>query len=181
MRIRRATEQELDRIMVILGDGRAALKRLGIDQWQLGYPHESIVRDDLARRQSYILEDEEGALVATAVAAFGGEPAYDDIREGRWLTSTHSHDASYCTIHRVAVAEQARGRGYGRLLLEGLEALARKEGAESVRIDTHLGNEPMRHLLDSLGYTACGIILIDHAGENTPERIAYEKVIASAL
>ncbi len=47
MIFRHARSEDLSGVMQILGEGRATIKRLGIDQWQLGYPHEEIVAEDI--------------------------------------------------------------------------------------------------------------------------------------
>ena len=46
--VRRAEPSDLERVMEVLGDGRAALGELGIDQWQQGYPSEDVVLRDIA-------------------------------------------------------------------------------------------------------------------------------------
>lgn len=177
MIFRHARSEDLSGVMQILGEGRATIKRLGIDQWQLGYPHEEIVAEDIRQGRSFVLED-NGALAGTAVALFTGEPVYDAIHGGAWITASSSQDPTYCTIHRVAVGEGFQGQGVARRLFAEIEQMTKERGYSSIRIDTHPGNAPMRGLLASLGYEECGIIYIDHAGENTPERIAYEKLVS---
>lgn len=176
MGFRQARRDEFDPVMAILDDGREAIKELGIDQWQLGYPQRDIIEGDIQLGQCYVLED-DGDLLGTAALVFTGEHTYDAIEQGAWLTSSHSSHPTYCTIHRVAVAKGSTRRGAGRRMLEEAERVARQAGSKSVRIDTHPGNTRMRGLLAALGYTECGVIYIDHAGENTPDRIAYEKIL----
>ena len=96
---------------------------------------------------------------------------------GSWLTATRSDDACYGVVHRVAVSASCKGRGAASLLLACAEELTRDRGCESVRIDTHPGNLPMRRLLEKSGYAECGVIYIAHAEAGTPERIAYEKLV----
>lgn len=176
MQFRRTCDCDVDRIMDILADGRASLAALGIDQWQGGYPHRDAIEADVARGDSYLVED-GGNVVATAMIGFAGERDYDRIEEGAWLTSCTSADPSYCVVHRVAVDAGYKGKGAASHLLSCAEDLARERARVSVRIDTHPGNGPMRRLLEKNGYRECGIIYIAHAEENTPERIAYEKIV----
>lgn len=175
MQFRKATSNDIDDIMDILTHGRRAIAALGIDQWQGGYPHRDIVERDVARRESYVVED-EGAVIATVMIGFSGEECYDIITDGTWLTQSDSRDPHYAVLHRVAVGTRSRGRGVATFLLEEAERIVRAQGFESVRIDTHPGNTPMRKLLEKSGYTACGTIFIAHAEEATPDRIAYEKL-----
>lgn len=161
--------------MDIIEDGRRALGALGIDQWQGRYPHRGAIEDDVARGASYVVE-EDGRLVATSMIGFSGDRDYDAI-EGVWLTASRSEDPGYAVVHRLAVGAGCSGRGVASFLLGSAEELSRREGALSVRIDTHPGNRPMRRLLEKAGYAQCGIIRIEHAEEGVPERIAYEKLV----
>lgn len=173
---RKAGEKDIDVVMGILADGRAALKALGIDQWQGGYPHRAVVEGDVARGESYLAED-AGEAVATVMVGFSGERIYDGIVGGAWLTDSPAADPGYGVVHRVAVSLAHRGRGAASFLLEQAEALTWQEGLASVRIDTHPGNLPMRRLLLKRGYVECGTVYIDHAEGATPDRVAYEKLL----
>ena len=177
VQFRSTRASDVDRIMDILAEGRRALAELGIDPWQGGYPHREAIEIDRARGESYVVVDDEGTVVATAMVGFSGEGDYDLIDRGSWLTATRSDDACYGVVHRVAVSASCKGRGAASLLLACAEELTRDRGCESVRIDTHPGNLPMRRLLEKSGYAECGVIYIAHAEAGTPERIAYEKLV----
>ncbi|MDJ1651557.1 MULTISPECIES: GNAT family N-acetyltransferase [Gordonibacter] len=177
MHFRLTRASDIDRIMDILADGRRALAALGIDQWQGGYPHRDVIEADVARGDSYVVEGEDGRIMATAMVGFAGERDYDLIEGGRWLTDCLSSDPSYGVVHRVAVSSACKGRGAASLLLENAERLVHDRGFASVRIDTHPGNVPMRRLMTKRGYTECGIIYIAHAEEATPDRVAFEKLV----
>jgi ribosomal protein S18 acetylase RimI-like enzyme len=166
--------------MEILADGREALAALDIDQWQNGYPYQETIARDVELRESYVVEDNDGRLHATAMIGFKEENDYLLIEEGEWLTDSVPGKPAYAVVHRVAVARESRGRGLAAFVLREAEKLALSAGCQSVRIDTHPGNTPMLGLLKKQGYTRCGIIYISHAGESTPERIAYEKLLASS-
>ena len=60
-------------------------------------------------------------------------------------------------------------------MLSLAEDLALGSGCESVRVDTHEGNIPMRRLLEKHGYTACGVITLLSGSEAGQKRVAYEK------
>ena len=177
MKIRPTTLADLDRVMDILAGGRRSLAELGIDQWQNGYPPRELIEDDVARGESYVVEDEGGDVVGCAALVFGGEACYDRIEGGSWLTESDSAAPRYAAIHRVAVARELRRGGVARFLVGRLEELSRACGFESVRIDTHPGNAPMRGLVEALGYTYCGITFIGHAEGATRERVSYEKLL----
>ncbi len=166
---------ELDRVMEVLGDGRASIALLGIDQWQAGYPFRESIQADIKAGKSYVVES-DGEIIATAMIDFDGEPTYDSI-EGSWGTSGTSKCPDYGCIHRVAVALEGRGKGAAKFILSEASAMANQLGKKGLRIDTHPGNAPMRSLMDSCGFQYRGVIYISHAGEGTPERVAYEKLL----
>lgn len=180
MHLRQAGVDDIDAIMEVLEDGRASLAKLGIDQWQGGYPHRSNIEWDVSRGESYILVEDtaEGEVVlASAMVGFHGEAIYDHIEDGAWLTSSDSKDPRYIVIHRVAVSGKHQGKGIGRMLLKTIENAATGSGAESLRIETHPQNIPMIRLIENSGFTRCGIVRITHAENGVPERIAYEKLL----
>ena len=164
---------EIDAVVAVLDQGRRAIGRLGIDQWQDGYPDRALIERDVERGISYVVADDAGTILGTAAIDFSGEPTYDVI-DGAWLTSSPSTAPAYGVIHRIAVADAARRRGVARALIVKAQDLARERGAESLRIDTHPGNGPMQRFIASCGFTYCGIIQIDLARESTKARLAYE-------
>lgn len=168
---------DIDCIMDILADGRAALAALGIDQWQSGYPHRDVIEYDVAHGASHVVTDDDDVIVGTAMLSFSGEQYYDSIGGGSWLTDSLSNDPCYGVVHRVAVAAFCKGRGVASFLMERAECLTQDHGCTSVRIDTHPGNLPMRNLLAKRGYRECGTIYINHAEGGMPDRIAYEKIV----
>ncbi len=176
MHFRKSTPDDIDCIMDILTHGRRAIAALGIDQWQGGYPHRDVVEQDVARNESYVVED-EGSVIATVMIGFSGEACYDFIAGGKWLTPGDSRDPRYAVLHRVAVGAHSQGKGVATFLLKEAECLVREQDFASVRIDTHPGNTPMRRLLEKCGYTSCGTIFIAHAEGASPDRTAYEKLV----
>lgn len=56
----------------------------------------------------------------------------------------------YCYLQDLFVAEQARGRGVGRALIEAVYAVAREQGASRVYWLTHETNQAAMALYDKL-------------------------------
>ena len=103
--IRKATPEDMPKIMEIINDAKRSLKERGIDQWQSGYPNEEIILQDIAGGNSYLyIEDDE--LLATFGLFYGVDPTYVTIYDGEWLT-----DNPYSVIHRVAINGHLRGKG----------------------------------------------------------------------
>lgn len=45
--ISKATRRDTDDIMVVIEEARESIGRLGIDQWQYGYPNREVVLKDI--------------------------------------------------------------------------------------------------------------------------------------
>ena len=160
---------DYDAILSLIGRARAAIRSLGIDQWQDGYPEPELIAEDIALRRGWVFADGE-AVAGYAVLLAGREPIYDAL-EGAWRT----RGDCYLTIHRMAIDDGYRGTGLSVRILSFAEELARSQDLASVRADTHRGNLAMRGLLQKCGYALCGEVRYDvTAGD--PLRVAYEKV-----
>ena len=85
MDFRKATKKDIDTIMQIISDARARIGKLGIDQWQYGYPTRDIVKEDIELERFYVGE-EEGNILSVFVIVEDGEPTYEVIYNGEWLT-----------------------------------------------------------------------------------------------
>jgi putative acetyltransferase len=77
-------------------------------------------------------------------------------------------------IKRMFVAEQARGRGVGRALLEAVEAAARDRGIRTLRLET---GEPQVAAIAL--YERAGYVRIPPFGEyvNDPTSVCMEKTL----
>ena len=169
MTIRQATAADISALMPLFDEARATIARLGIDQWQDGYPQRHLVEDGIERGETYCVEI-DGSLAATFVLV-DSEPLYDAIENGQWTSGDESRD--YVAIHRVAVSVAKRGSGISTAILDFAAAEARARGRTSLRIDTHEGNIVMRRMLEKHGFAPCGVIRL----ENGAPRVAYEKIL----
>ena len=168
MEIRKATPEDIGAMLALFDEARATIARLGINQWQNGYPSQGVVTEDIAQGRAYIIT-EDGALCGTYVLIEDGEPTYDRIYDGAWATGNDSRD--YLAIHRVAVAVRVRGKGISTAIIDAAAVRARALGRASLRIDTHHGNVVMRRMLEKHGFVCCGTIYL----ESGDARVAYEK------
>lgn len=167
MTIRRAEKKDIDRIMQIIADARESIGRLGIDQWQYGYPTRDIVKEDIALDRSFVVSDGE-ETVATFALILHGEPTYKKIFCGSWIG-----DGEYLALHRIAIDSVHRGKGIAEQIVAFLSSYAHENGYTSIRVDTHTGNAPMRKMLEKNGFEYCGTI---HLLDGQP-RVAYEKMV----
>ena len=169
IKIRRSTNNDIPALLGIFDEARETIKKLGIDQWQNGYPHREVIEDDIARGYSRVIEA-DGTVVATFAVIDDGEPTYDKIYDGGWLTKDSK---SYVAIHRVAILVACRGQGIACRIIGYAKDFARDGGFSSIRIDTHRGNVVMRKMLEKNGFSHCGTIYLADGGE----RVAYEMVL----
>lgn len=170
MYIRKATAGDIDALMPIFDEARKTIATLGIDQWQDGYPRRADISADIERDRSYCIVIDDKVSGSFAVID-DGEPTYDKIYGGHWLTGDDSRD--YIAIHRVAIAVASRGSGASAHMMQYAAEFARGIGRKSVRIDTHEGNVVMRRMLEKNGFVYCGVIYLDSGAA----RVAYEKTV----
>ena len=174
MQIRHTTVQDLDAVMSIIEEARRTIAALGIDQWQNGSPNRAMIEEDVALGQGYCVE-RDGQIVGNFALIYDGEPTYDRIDDGAWLTPDRAGEGSfaYLAIHRVAIRVAHRGSGISTAILDYAADVARCLGRGSLRIDTHRGNVIMRRMLEKHGFIHCGTIYL----QNGDPRVAYEKIL----
>ena len=162
MTIRHSKLEDIPVMQLIFADAKAKMRASGnMLQWTDGYPSDDVLKNDIERGFSYVVEGEDGQIVATFVLAICDDPTYKHIYEGRWLDDEHP----YGIIHRIASREGTHGVmtyvlqwAFGQI--------------DNIRVDTHRDNLPMQHLLLKHGFTYCGIIYL----LNGDERLAYQKL-----
>ena len=165
MRLRKVSIEEKHVAMEIIDMAKLHLREQGIDQWQDGYPNlDSIRADIIAERGYFILEGDEA--VGYMCLDFEGEPVYSQL-DGKWQS-----DGKYAALHRLAVSDNGRGKGYGKMAFQLAEEYCKKQGINSIRVDTKDTNPKMRHVITSNGYKYCGDVYYETSGE----RMAFEKV-----
>ena len=165
MKIRKSTEQDIDRMMEIYAFAREQMAKTGnSNQWgPTNWPPEELLREDIRTGNSYVCENDDGLVVGTFYFIQGRdiEPTYRDITDGAWLD-----DSPYGVIHRVAA--DGSEKGIGAFCINWAF-----EQCGHMRIDTHGDNVVMQKLLTKLGFVPCGTIYVV---EDDYPRIAFEKV-----
>ena len=168
--IRKANISDLSAIMDIVRDAQEALRELGIDQWQDGYPSAEIIREDIEAGVGY-LYTEDDKMIAYAAIVLTGEDAYKQIDAQEWAT-----DEDYVVVHRLCVAKGFTRGGIALSLMKKAKELAMEAGYSGFRIDTHRGNVRMLAMMDKLGFEYRGIIHYESG-----ERLAYDLKFDSNL
>ena len=159
--IRFAEPEDVPRIMELIECGRQKMRAAGnMEQWTDGNPKQEVIENDIARGDSYLME-EDGKPIATFAFVEGQDITYNQIYEGKWLDDLQP----YHVIHRIASAPDVHG-----VLRDVLDYCFRR--TNNIRIDTHRDNTPMRNALQKYNFGYCGIIyLLDGA-----ERLAYQRI-----
>ena len=158
MEIRKTRPEDLETVLAIYEHARGIMKRTGNPtQWGDNRPDLSLITGDIENGTGYVIT-EDGAIRGVFAFIEGADPSYEYIEDGAWL-----NDEPYGTIHRVASDEHAHG-----ILAEAVKFC--REKVDELRIDTHHDNAIMRHLIEKLGFTYCGVIYVD---DGTP-RVAYQ-------
>lgn len=170
MKITNATIEDVNSLCELFDEARKTIASLGIDQWQNGYPSKDVIKEDIDLNRSYTIKI-DNKLYGTFVIIDDGEPTYDKIYHGSWLTG--NDNKNYLAIHRVAISVSMRGKGISSAIIDYASLLANNMQRQSLRIDTHEGNTVMRRMLEKHGFIYCGIIYL----ENGDPRVAYEKIL----
>lgn len=167
--IRRATITDIDDIMGIVSDAQQALRELGIDQWQDGYPSKEVIHGDIEAGVGYVYTLNNVAIGYAAIV-LTKEDAYLQISDDEWGTGD-----DYVVVHRLCVKQGSRRNGIAVSLMRHAKKLALEVGYTGFRIDTHRGNIRMLAMMKRLGFKYRGIIHYDSG-----ERMAYDMKLDSS-
>ncbi len=155
--IRKAAAEDMPALLSLYAAARVFMAQTGNPhQWGSTTPTEEQLRQDIARGELYMAEDETG-LLGAFVFFTRPEPTYAVI-DGVWHDNT-----PYGTLHRVA----SSGR---RPRFFDLAADFAKAQIPHLRIDTHADNKVMQNAVARNGFVFCGTITL----ANGDPRMAFE-------
>ncbi len=162
--IRLAKANDLDRIDALSLQTIKDMRARGIRQWDTTYPRKEHFAADIEKDALYVYEEDDRILGAMAVLP-GDEKVYRSVA---WMR------ADSLAVHRIVVDPSAQRKGVATALFLWLFRKAESLGMESIRIDTHPGNERMRAFLDKLQFAYMDYIPSIH-------RLAYERLVGRAF
>lgn len=166
---RKAVLEDINQVMEAVEFSRELLRNQGNGQWQDGYPSRNDFLNDINNDRLFVVLDKNNPKNIAGVCAITYEEEdYAHLYEGKWLT-----DLPYMVMHRVAIKKEYQGQGYGKKLFEAFIHQATIEGYHSLRIDTHAGNDVMRHLIQLFGFAYCGKAIL----APNKDRMVFEKLI----
>ncbi len=162
MTIRKAIVEDVAEIRCVYTKAKEYMDASGNpNQWQVGYPPQALLDDDIEKGQLYVLE--ENGIRGVFAFIPGIDPTYLKI-DGAWL-----NDAPYAAIHRIASDGEVRGV-FGAIVAYCKEHV---ESGVDLKVDTHHDNRTMQHVIEKQGFQKCGVIYL----ENGAPRIAYQLVL----
>ena len=160
MNIRKATLKDLPRLLEIYAHARSEMiKNNNPLQWGNREPEESKIVSCINMGFHYVIEN-NGDICGAFSLIPGRDPTYTHI-DGAWL-----NDLPYLTIHTIASNNTVKG------VLKAAIDYGFSQ-CNTIRIDTHIDNKIMIHLLEKYGFTFCGVIRL----ENSEPRQAFMKTI----
>ena len=122
----------------------------GIYQWDEVYPNEEVLAEDIQNQELYLMTEEE-TLLACIVINESQDEAYGSA-------SWKYNEGRIAVIHRLCVSSEYQGIGIGRKTMQLAEAMIKKAGYSSIRLDAYSDNPYARKLYERLGYTYVGIV-----------------------
>ncbi len=142
--IRRAKILEIPEILSISRACAQFMIQNGIFQWNEYYPSESVFKNDVIRKELYVLVHNSSIVACVAISSFM------DVEYGpvQWLTPNNKN----IYIHRLAVHPAHQKKGYARQLMDYAETYARDNKFISIRLDTFSKNERNQKFYETRGY-----------------------------
>ena len=148
MTIRPANSKDLSDLLKITRACALDMQKNGIFQWNEHYPNREQFQKDIARKELYVLTENEGLVGCIVISTL-----YDEFYKGvKWLTP----DGHHFFIHRLAVHPSRQGKGYAQKLMDHAEAMARKQKMASIRLDTFSKNKRNQRFYEARGYQRTG-------------------------
>jgi ribosomal protein S18 acetylase RimI-like enzyme len=98
-------------------------------------PHQDVARKKRVQRELFLVAEDAGELVGTAMAGYDGHRGW---------------------VYYLAVAPGRQGEGLGRLLMAEAEARLLALGCPKVNVQVRSGNDAVTTFYDRLGYAPDG-------------------------
>lgn len=168
--VKKATMEDLNRVMEVIYEGVEILKNAQIPQWQdENIPPREVLRQDILNEDCFVLV-EQTQIVGVAVLQKEPEDNYKTLDSGKWL-----HDnQNYHTIHRFTISPNTKEKGLAKLFMSHLISEAYRTGGRDIRIDTHQKNIVMQHIIAKFDFSECGTMTIPI---RDGERLVYQLLL----
>ncbi len=147
IKIRKATENDLDEIMEIISEVQDEMKKDNNPQWNKedDYPNRNKFLSDINNNALYVYEDK---IIKGFMAITIDQGDYNDLLKT-------SNKKAY-VLHRLAIKKEYRNEGIASKLFQFAESLAKENNIELLKGDTEKSNIKMNKLFNKLGFVQKG-------------------------
>ena len=142
--IRHAKILEIPEILSVSRACALYMIQNGIFQWNEYYPSEAIFKNDISRKELYVLVHNSSIVACITISKFM-DVEYESVQ---WLSQNNRN----IYIHRLAVHPDHQKKGYARQLMDFAETYARDNKFISIRLDTFSQNERNQKFYETRGY-----------------------------
>ncbi|WP_163518025.1 GNAT family N-acetyltransferase [Gelidibacter japonicus] len=157
--IRNANSSDIESILLLTKACARSMTKKGIYQWNEHYPNVAAFEKDLARKELYVLIDDDDNIIGTIVISSFMDEEYHAVK---WLTPNDKN----LYIHRLAVHPDHQGRGFAQILMDFAENLGRSNGYNSIRLDTFSQNHRNQTFYELRNYKRLGSIYFPMQSEH---------------
>ena len=148
--IRKATRLDIDSLMNLTKACAAFMIKNNIYQWNEHYPNRKAFKNDIFRKELYVLELNNTIIGCVTISTFMDE----EYKEVNWLTPNKNN----IYIHRLAIHPKHQGKGFAQQLMDFAERLAIDNSYASIRLDTFSKNKRNQKFYELRGYKKLGTI-----------------------
>lgn len=116
--IQKAIHEDLDSILAITKDALNAMKAMNFQQWDENYPNKVVFQEDIQAQELYIFKENDEILGFICINEKFEPEFYEQV------TFNKNYDDTAFYLHRLAVKQNAKGKGVAQKLLNFCENFA---------------------------------------------------------
>lgn len=139
--MRPAADRDLEAVMDLLDRRIEWLRRIGSDQWNTGRTFRNRMANNIARRETWLLLDQDDAIGTLSISA-EGDPDF-------W--SPHELADSALYLGKMASSTARTGEGLGALMISWTRQWAARQGFAVVRWDVWRTNNDLQEYYRAQG------------------------------
>ncbi len=149
MLIRKAKQNEINKIMNIIKKAVSNMISQGIEQWDDIYPNEEVIKRDLYEESLYVYYEEmvKGIIVLN-------EHQDDEYETVEWKMQY----GRPMVIHRLCIDPDYQGIGIAKAMIDFAEGFAVNNKYDSIRLDAFVYNNKACRLYEGKGYKRVGVV-----------------------
>ena len=148
--IRLAKKEEILQLLAITRACAENMISRNIFQWNDEYPSRTVFKEDVLRKELYVLTFEE-KIIGCIVLTTKMDKEYLPVK---WLSPNKNN----LYIHRLAIHPSFQGKGLAQKLMDFAEDFAIKNNYSSIRLDTFSKNGRNQKFYELRGYKRLGTI-----------------------